>query len=260
MLVRMRALGTGATIALLARELVRAWRQPTRAIGMIGTALLIWALLGSGFASSFRMPGLGDGAADGVSYARYVFPGMVFIVVVFGTVFTAISLIQDRQEGFLQSVLVSPAPRWSIVASKVGAGVITALVEGGLLLAVGMLSGVVQTSPLGAIGAMVVIALAAAGVTSMGLALAWWVNSVAGFHGLMNLVLLPMWLLSGALFPVEGAHGWLGLIMRLNPMEWATRAMGGALGVMDAGVMEWVGTLAFAGVFASLAVWVVSRK
>jgi ABC-2 type transport system permease protein len=217
---------------------------------MIGTALLMWALLGSGFASSFHMPGVGGAGDEGVSYAQYIFPGIVTVVVVFGTVFTAISLIQDRQEGFLQGVLVSPAPRWVIVASKVGAGVMVALLEGALLLGVGMLAGVVETGVGGALGAMVVIGLAAAAVTSMGLALAWWVNSVAGLHGLMNL----------ALFPVEGAHGWLGLVMRLNPLEWTTRAMGGALGVMDAGVMEWVGTVAFAGVFVGLAAWVVSRE
>lgn len=256
--------GVASTRALLARELLRAWRQPTRTIGMIGTALLMWALLGSGFASSFQMPGVeaggvGGEGGEGVSYARYIFPGIITIVVVFGTVFTSISLIQDRQEGFLQAVLVSPSPRWAIVASKVGSGVVTALIEAALLLGVGMLSGVVQTGALGVVGVLVVVSLASAAVTSMGLALAWWVNSVAGFHGLMNLVLMPMWLLSGAIFPAEGAHGWLGTMMRLNPLEWATRSMGGALGVMDAGVLDWVGTVGFAAAFVGLAVWVVSR-
>lgn len=245
--------------ALARRELVRSWRQPTRAIGVLGTAVLIWALLGSGFAKSFQMPGteIGD-----VGYASYLFPGMVTLIVIFGTVFTAISLIQDRQAGFLQAVLVSPTPRWTVVLSKVGSGVVSALVEGGLLLVVGLISGVVSAEKagvVGVVGALVSIALTAAAVVSLGLALAWWVDSVAGFHGMMNVVLTPMWMLSGALFPASGAHGWLAWVMRINPLEWATRTMGASLGVGHAGVLDWVGTVAFAVVMTGVAVGVVKR-
>ena len=250
--------GTMAAGALARRELVRSWRQPTRAIGVLGTAVLMWALLGGGFAQSFRMPGTGIGD-EGVGYASYLFPGIVTLIVIFGTVFTAISLIQDRQAGFLQAVLVSPTPRWTVVASKVGSGVVTALVEGGLLLLVGLASGVVKAGPIGVLGAMVSIAFTAAAVVSLGLALAWWVDSVAGFHGMMNVVLTPMWMLSGALFPASGAHGWLATVMRINPLEWATRTMGASLGVGTAGVLDWVGTVAFAMAMMALAIGVVKR-
>jgi ABC-2 type transport system permease protein len=220
--------GLGATLALFRREMLRHARQPSRIVASLGTAALFWMVIGSGFADSFRMPGAD--LAEGVSYSAYLLPGMVGLIVLMGTVFASISLIQDREEGFLQSVLVSPAPMWSVVLAKVGAGALVATLEALLLLAAGYLAGL-RPGVLGLALAALAAGLMAAGIIALGLILAWRVRSVAGFHGMMNLVLAPMWLLSGALFPPEGAAPWLGWVMRLNPLHWTTRTMRTSLDV-----------------------------
>src|SRR5690606_27442761 len=130
------------------------------------------------------------------------------ITILFSTVFAAISLIQDRHAGFLQSALVSPAPAWAVVFAKAFGGAAIATCQSAILLlgayAVGLSPG-----PLDFLGALAAAALTAIAVIGLGLSAAWWVDSTAGFHGVMNMLLMPMWLLSGALFPVEGAAPWL---------------------------------------------------
>ena len=236
-----------ALVWLTAREFKRFVRRPSRVVATLGTVGLFWLVIGGGMGASFVS------SEGGAGYAGYLVPGMVTMVVLFGTVFAAISLIQDRAAGFLQSALVSPAPRWVIGGSKVAAGVGLGAAQAALLLAAAPLAGL--EASLGGFGlAVLAAALAAAGVVGLGVAMAWWVDSVGGFHGLMNLALTPMWLLSGALFPASGASDWLGAVMRANPLHWSTRAMGGALGVgPPASAWEWAGAVAFALAGATIA-------
>jgi len=234
--------GVSAMIVLTRRELVRFTRQPTRVVASVGTPLLFWVFAGSGLAGSFSVPG----AENGASYAGYILPGMVTMVVLFSTIFAAISLIQDRQGGFLQSVLVSPAPSWAIAGSKVIGGTVIATAQAMVLL-LGAFAVGLQPGVLGWLGAAGAAALVSVAVIGLGLAAAWRINSTAGFHGVMNMVLMPMWLLSGALFPAEGAAPWLRGLMMLNPLHWATRAMGSALGLgSEHAGLAWLGTVLFA--------------
>src|SRR3972149_10598402 len=106
------------TWSLFAREVLRFVRQPGRVLGSLGTPLLFWLLLGSGFGRTFRPPGM----AEGMDYLTYFFPGTVLLVVLFTAIFSSISVIQDRTEGFLQGVLVAPVPRLAIVLGKVLGG------------------------------------------------------------------------------------------------------------------------------------------
>ncbi|MBK9189753.1 MAG: ABC transporter permease [Phycisphaerales bacterium] len=205
--------------ALARRELVRFTRQPSRVIAAVGTPLLLWIFLGSGFAGSFG--GVG-------SYAGHLLPGMVMLTVVFSSVFAAISLIDDRNAGFLQGVLASPLPRWALVGSKLIGGGTVAVAQGAILIPGAYLLGM-SPSPLGLLMSLVAACAAATMVMGLSLALAWRVNSVQGFHGVMNLVLMPMWLLSGAFFPVSGASFWLKIVMLANPLTWATEAMRSAI-------------------------------
>ena len=214
--------GAPALVALTPREVVRILRQPSRVIGTIGAPLLLWVFLAGGFAGSFSVPGAEPG--DAASYGAWLLPGMVTLVVMFSAIFSAMSLIEDRNAGFLQAAIVSPAPRWSIVGSKIAGGTIVAAAQGFLLLLSAPLLGP-GPHPLGWALALVAAALGAAAITAMGLALAWWVNSSQGFHGIMNLVLMPMWLLSGAFFPAEGASRWLAGLMLVNPLRWTTDAI-----------------------------------
>ncbi|MGD9648193.1 MAG: ABC transporter permease [Pirellulales bacterium] len=118
------------------RELVRFARQPNRVAAAIGQPALFWILFGAGFGPTFAMPG-----AAGLTYREFFFPGTLVLVVLFTSIFTSISLIEDRREGFLQGVLVAPVPRWALVAGKVAGGALLALLQALLLLPAGWLFG-----------------------------------------------------------------------------------------------------------------------
>ncbi len=213
-----------AAASLAGRELVRFFRQPSRIAGAAGSPLIFWLLIGSGLSGSFRLPG---GPAE-LDYREYFFPGIVALVVLFAAIFATISTIEDRAQGFLQGVLVAPVPRAAIVAGKVGGGAALAWLQGLPFLALAPFAGVALTlrSCLATAG---VLALLALGLTGIGFACAWRVDSVQGFHAVMNLLLVPMWLLSGAFFPLAGAPAWLAALMRINPMTYGVAALRQAL-------------------------------
>ncbi len=210
---------------LCRRELVRFFRQRNRVIGALGTPLVFWLLIGSGMGSSFRPAG----AAAGSGYLQYFYPGTAMLIVLFTAIFCTISIIEDRREGFLQGVLVAPVSRTSIVLGKILGGTAIAFLHGVLFLALAPLTGL----PAGAghlVLAAGVLFAAAFGLTGLGFCFAWRSESVQGFHAVMNLVLMPMWLLSGALFPAAGAPVWLQWVMRLNPLTYALAALRQILG------------------------------
>ena len=213
-----------AAATLWRRELTRFFRQPSRIAGAVGTPLIFWLLLGSGLSGSFRLPG---GPAS-LSYFQYFFPGTIVLVLLFAAIFSNISVIEDRHQGFLQGVLVAPVSRSTLVAGKVLGGATLAWIQGVVFLALAPLSGVHLTvvSALAAAGILAVLALS---LTALGFAFAWKLDSVQGFHAIMNVVLMPMWLLSGAFFPVSGAPFWLGALMRLNPLTYGVAALRGVL-------------------------------
>lgn len=202
------------------REIVRFFRQPSRVAGAAGSPLVFWLLIGSGLSGSFRLPG---GPAD-LDYLEYFFPGTVVLVLLFAAIFSTISIIEDRHEGFLQGVLVAPVSRAAIVAGKVFGGATLAWLQGMAFLALAPLSGIRLTAG-SALAAAGVLAVLAVSMTAIGFAFAWVLDSVQGFHAIMNLVLVPMWLLSGAFFPLSGAPGWLSALMRLDPLTYGVAAL-----------------------------------
>lgn len=209
-----------AAYALWHRELVRFLRQPSRVVSAVASPLLFWVLIGSGLSSSFRLPG---GPAD-LDYLEYFFPGIVVLLVLFAAIFATISVIDDRHEGFLQGVLVSPAPRAALVAGKVGGGATLAWLQAAPLLLLAPLAGI-SLGPARLLAAAGVLALMAVALTGIGFAFAWKVDSTQGFHGVMNLLLVPMWLLSGAFFPLSGTPVWLEWVMRVNPLTYGMTAL-----------------------------------
>jgi len=245
--------GTTASVSLARRELLRFRRQPSRIMASIGAPALLGVFFAGGFADSFAPPGSDTG------YGAFMLPGIVTLVAIFSSIFAAMSLIEDRREGFLQSALVSPAPRWAIVGAKTAGGSAIATLQCAIvLLAAPFVVGWPGIG--GLLLALLAAALASVAVTAMGLALAWKVNSAEGFHGVMNVVLMPMWLLSGAFFPAEGATGWMRALMAINPLRWATDAMRDALTPgPGASAMAWIVSVAFALAMLALAGAMVGR-
>ncbi len=188
-------------------------RQRNRVVGAIGQPVLFWLLFGAGLGPTFRLGG--EGSA--VSYREYFFPGTLVLILLFTAIFATISIIEDRREGFLQSVLVAPIPRWCMVLGKVLGGTLIALVQGVLFLALGWVTGL-GFSLVGAVAVVVFSFVVAFALTSLGFLIAWRMDSTQGFHAIMSVFLLPMWLLSGAFFPADS--GVLAWVMRLNPLTY----------------------------------------
>ena len=207
-------------LTLWRREMVRFCRQSSRLVGAFVQPLLFWILLGAGFSASFRPPG----TPEGIGYLEYFYPGIITLVLLFTAIFATISTVEDRREGFLQAVLVAPVTRSRIVLGQALGGTTLALLQGGLFLLLAPAAGVSLTmaSVVAAVAVMCVIAF---GLTSLGLVLAWRMESVQGFHAIMNLILLPIWLLSGAFFPAAGLPVWLQWAMRLDPLTYGVAAL-----------------------------------
>ena len=197
------------TYGLWSRDLKHFVRQRSRVIGAIGQPFVIWIFLSAGFRHSVNA-----GVAD---YGVYLFPGIILLIALFAAIFSTISVIEDRKSGFLQAVLVSPAPRASIVWSKMLAGTTIALAQSLLFMLLLPLAGFTPSLQGIGLGALILFG-AGMTLTALGFLIAWSMTSTQGFHAIMNLLLLPMWLLSGAFFPPAGVASWLDVVIRLNPM------------------------------------------
>ena len=210
--------------ALWWREIIRFVRQRSRLVGAFAQPLVFWLLLGGGFSASFRPPGM---PAD-VSALQYFYPGIIALVLLFTAIFATIAVVEDRKAGFLQGVLVAPIPRASIVLGQALGGTTLAVVQGALFLVLAPLAGIPLSFAAVLEVTLVLVAVAFA-LTSLGLVIAWQMESTQGFHAIMNLILMPIWILSGAFFPAAGAPGWLGWVMRLNPLTYGMAALRRAL-------------------------------
>jgi ABC-2 type transport system permease protein len=200
------------------REIVRFYRQKARVVGVIATPLLFWLVLGSGFSRSFQTGGSGQ------HYLAYFFPGSIAMIVLFTAIFSMMSLIQDRNEGFLLSVMAAPVSRSSIVLGKVLGGATLAAIQGIIFLVFTPMLGV-HPSLVNIVYSILIILMISFELTAIGFAIAWPMDSPQAFHAVVNLILLPMWMGSGALFPVNGSSGWLRFLMQLNPLTYGVEAL-----------------------------------
>ncbi len=210
--------------SLWQREIVRFLRQPSRIAGLVAAPLLFWLFLGSGLGNSFQPAG----GPAGSGYLAYFFPGTVVMVVLFTSILSNMSTIEDRRDGYLLSVLAAPIPRISIVGGKILGGTSQAMVPGVLFLLLAPVAGI-PLNPVSALLALVVVFLISFSLTGLGFVIAWRMDSVQGFHAVLNLFLIPLWLLSGAVFPASGASGWIQQIMRFNPLSYEVEALRGVL-------------------------------
>ena len=185
------------------RELVRFWRQKSRVLGVVASPLVFWLLIGYG----------------SNDLARF-YSGALVLTVMFSAIFSTISIIEDRREGFLLSMLVSPAPRTSLVLGKILGSATLAWIQGLIFLA----SRRWRACPSGRWSWSrwrPRIFLISFTLTGLGFVIAWKMESTAGFHAIMNLLLVPMWMVSGSLFPMATAHGWVKAIMWVNPLTYS---------------------------------------
>ena len=253
--------GVGVALPVLSlwwREVVRFYRQPGRVVGVILSPVVFWLVIGSGFGNTIRS------ARGGTEhYLEYFFPGALILVVLFTSIFAMMSVIEDRREGFLLSVLVAPVSRSVIVLSKVLSGTTLSAVQGMIFLAFAPAAGIRLGVEQVALVALIVF-LVSFSLTALGFAVAWRLDSAQAFHAIVNLFMIPMWLLSGALFPMSGASGWIRMLMRANPLTYGVDALRAALFPGTLGETSAATALAILGAFSIVmfvvAFWIASRR
>ncbi|HYW34691.1 MAG TPA: ABC transporter permease [Balneolaceae bacterium] len=206
--------------SVILRDMKRIWVQPMRIVSNLVQPLLYLFLLGSGLGAATQL--------GGGQYLKYIFPGVVGLTLLFTANFAAISIVFDRETGFLKAVLVAPVSRQSIAIGKVCSGALQAMVQGILLLifspVVGIYFGFGQIL-------LFILFMFMSGMvfSAMGVAVATNFSSTEVFPVVLNAVLLPMFFLSGALFPLKTAPGWLQILSHIDPVAYGVDLMRGAI-------------------------------
>jgi len=256
-----------AVYSLASRELVRFFRQRTRIVGALGQPIIFWVLFGAGLHGSFQGPA-------GLSYQEYFFPGVAVMIVMFTAIYSTISIIEDRREGFLQGVLVAPIPRSALVLGKVIGGMLLAVLQAVVFLAIGPALSFVGLAPpistgltwLNMPAVVCYLGLVAFSLTALGYLIAWPMDSTHGFHAIMSVFLMPMWLLSGSFFPAPQS-GWLAWIIRLNPLTYGTAGLRrlvtpnlAAVAELPSLTLSLAVTILSAIVYIVIAIWMTERQ
>jgi ABC-2 type transport system permease protein len=219
----------GVVTAVWLREMLRVVRDPARPVGVVLQPVVFWMLFGSGLRDVFTIQ-----TAPGVDYAAWFYPGAIAMTILFSSIFGTITVIEDRQAGFLQAFLVAPAWRGAVAMGKLCGVGTTVAAQVLVFMAVAAIFG--HAPPLSAWGGVAAaVAMTTVFLLAGTILLAWWSRSSHAYHAVMSAVLLPSWVISGAMFPVPG--GVLGVLMACNPMTWhvdvlrAACGMGGAEGM-----------------------------
>lgn len=248
-------------LSLAKREFTRFLRQPQRVVGAVAQPLMFWLFLGAGMGGSFKPPGM-----EQMSYLEYFYPGVMVMMMLFASVFSCITIIEDRDAGFLQGVLVAPVNRLGIVLGKVAGSVLIALVQVVLFTAAAPFLGLHLS--VGALALLLLgFILTGMGFASLGFMLAWGSRTTSGFHAIMMVLLFPLWMLSGALFPIAGVPTWLDVVMHVNPVYHALNIVrapfyGDAAGLFGNGsyLLSLAVTLAWVVAGMALSIRRVSRR
>src|SRR5215217_4718588 len=202
-----------AIYILWLRELKRYTRSRAQIVASLGQPLLYLLVLGFGLGPVFQKAGNG-------SYIQFVAPGVIGMSVLFTSVFSGIGLLWDRQFGFLKETLVAPVPRFTVMIGKTLGGATVATIQGLLVLIICLIAGFRPVSwatmPL-AIVFMILTAIVFAG---LGMAIGSMLQDIQGMQLIMNFVVLPIYFLSGALFPLEGLPGVLSFLTRIDPLSY----------------------------------------
>ncbi|WP_433430898.1 ABC transporter permease [Nonomuraea sp. CA-141351] len=199
---------------VLHRELLRFLNDRTRMLSTLVQPVLWLFVMGTGLGSLVR------GAIPGIDYRTFMYPGMISMTVIMTAMFSAGSIVWDREFGFLREMLVAPVSRGAIVVGKCLGGAIVATGQGVVILALAGLVGV-PYSPVLIVTLLAEMFLAAFTITAFGVMLAARMKNMQSFFGLMQMAIMPMMFLSGAMFPLANLPSWLHLLTVVNPMTYA---------------------------------------
>lgn len=202
------------------REFKTFLREKSRIVGMIGQPLLYLLIVGNGITASMSL----NGAPGGLDYLKFMYPGIIAMSVLFTSIFSAVSIIWDREFGFLKEVLVAPVPRWGVAIGKSLGGATVAMIQAVILVALAPLVGV-DLTVLVVVNLLLLTFLMSFGITSLGVMIAARMDSMQGFQMIMNFLVMPLYFLSGGFFPVSSAPGWMKRLMIFDPLTYGVDAL-----------------------------------
>jgi ABC-2 type transport system permease protein len=200
------------------RDILRFWRDRWRLLASLAQPLLFLVVFGSGLSSALGRGSL-FGAPGGFTYIQFVYPGIIGMAILFTAIFGAMSIVWDREFGFLKEVLVAPIDRWAVAIGKALGSTTQAMIQGLILLVLAPFVGV-KLNVLTVVELIPLAALLAFGLSAFGVAIASTMKSLQGFQVVMNFLMMPMFFLSGALFPLTNLPGWLTVVTRLDPASY----------------------------------------
>ena len=208
--------------ALWLRQIKRYFRSRARIVGSLGQPLLFLLALGFGFGPVFQRAGQGN-------YIQFLAPGVIAMTVLFSAIFNGIELIWDRQFGFLKETLVAPVPRVTIMIGRTLGGATTSMMQGLIVVIACLIVGFRPSGVMAIAGGLVFMVLIAVMFTALGTAIASVLSDFQGFQMIMNFLVMPIFFLSGALFPLMGLPRALDLIARIDPLSYGVDGLRGSM-------------------------------
>src|SRR5712691_11606830 len=200
------------------RDILRYWRDRWRLVASLAQPLLFLIVFGSGLSSALGGGSL-FGASGGFNYIQFIYPGIIGMAILFTAIFGAMSIVWDREFGFLKEVLVAPIDRWAVAIGKALGGTTQAMIQGLILLVLAPFVGV-KLSLLTILAVIPLAAVLAFGLSAFGVMLASMMKSLQGFQVVMNFLMMPMFFLSGALFPLTNLPTWMTFLTRIDPASY----------------------------------------
>jgi ABC-2 type transport system permease protein len=236
------------------REVKKYLRSRTQIIASLGQPVMYLAVLGFGLGPIFRRAGEG-------SYLQFMAPGVIGMTVLFTAMFSGIAMLWDRQFGFLKETLVAPVPRLQIMIGKTLGGATVAMLQGTIVFVVTLIAGFRPTSVVAVLVAFVIIALIAVVFSALATAIGSSLKEMAGFQMVMNFLVMPLWFLSGALYPLQGLPAALAVLTRVDPLTYGIDGVRGTmLGASHFGVPLDVAVLLGVGIlFVTAGAWRFSK-
>ncbi|MCW3133567.1 MAG: ABC transporter permease [Methanophagales archaeon] len=218
------AISWQAIYVLWLREMKGMWRAKSRVVGALGMPVFFLAFLGLGFGHA-SIPGI----PEDMDYIEFLTPGIIGMTMLFSSMFAGISVLWDKEFGFLKEVMVAPVSRLSIVLGRITGGSTVSVMQGILILALSTLLGFKITGLISVILALMFMCLISFTFIGLGLIFASRMRDMQGFSLIVNFVMFPIFLLSGALFPVEALPVWLTPVCYANPLTYGVDGLRGVL-------------------------------